>query len=180
MSALVTQQLELRPVTFEIATAILEGRRRTDIEALVKAEMPWTWPGRTLVEQVFRASLDAVRADPETRLWGDRLMVTREAPPRVVGSVIFHGRPDANGRCEISYGVEETNQNRGYATEAMTAVLAWALAQPECSVIEATTTSWHKASARLLEKVGMKLVGKRQHERDEEVLVYEIRREPLP
>jgi len=67
--------------------------------------------GRTLVEQVFRASLDAVRADPETRLWGDRLMVTREGPARVVGSIIFHGRPGADGRCEISYGVEETNQN---------------------------------------------------------------------
>ena len=174
---LVTKQLELRPVTLAIAEAILEGRRRSDIEAVVQAEMPWAWPGRTLIEQVFRASLEAVRADPETRLWGDHLMVTREAPARVVGSVIFHGRPDAEGRCEISYGVEETNQKRGYATEAMTAVVAWALAQPECRVIEATTTPWHKASSRLLEKVGMKLVGKRQHESDGEVLVYEIRRE---
>jgi ribosomal-protein-alanine N-acetyltransferase len=176
MSALVTARLELRPVTLPIAVAVLEGRRRKEIEAVVQAEMPWTWPGRALVEQVFRASLDDIRADPETRLWGDRLMVTREGPPRVVGSIIFHGRPDADGRCEISYGVEETNQNRGYATEALTACLAWALAQPECRVIEATTMEWHKASARVLEKVGMKRAGKRRHETNGEMLVYEIHR----
>ena len=178
MSALVTARLELRPVTLPIAVAVLEGRRREEIEAVVHAEMPWAWPGRTLVEQVFRASLDDVRADPETRLWGDRLMVTREGPPRVVGSVIFHGRPGADGTCEISYGVEETNQNRGYATEALTACLAWAMEQPECRVIEASTTAWHKASARVLEKVGMKRAGKRQHATNGEMLVYEIRRQP--
>ena len=176
MSALVTPRLELRPVTLPIAVAVLEGRRREEIETVVQAEMPWTWPGRTLVEQVFRASLDDIRADPETRLWGDRLMVTREGPPRVVGSIIFHGRPGADGTCEISYGVEEGSQKRGFATEALTACLAWALAQPECRVIEATTMEWHKASARVLEKVGMKLGGKRQHETSGEMLVYEIRR----
>jgi RimJ/RimL family protein N-acetyltransferase len=177
MSPLATARLELRPVTLAIAVAVLEGHRREEIEAVVQAEMPWTWPGRALLEQVFRASLDAVRADPETRLWGDRLMVTREAPARVVGSIVFHGRPGADGRCEVSYGVDDANQNRGYATEALTASLAWALAQPECRVVEATTTAWHKASARVLEKVGMKCVGKRHHETNGEMLVYEIRRQ---
>ncbi len=180
MSALVTARLELRPVTLPIAVAVLEGRRREEIEAVVEAEMPWTWPGRALVEQVFRASLDDIRADPETRLWGDRLMVTREGPPRVVGSIIFHGRPGADGRCEISYGVEETNQNRGYATEALTACLAWALAfQPDMSRYRGHHDGGRratKASARVLEKVGMKRAGKRRHETNGEMLVYEIHR----
>jgi ribosomal-protein-alanine N-acetyltransferase len=177
MSTLVTARLELRPVTLAIAVAILEGRRREEIEAVVHAEMPWAWPGRALLEQVFNASLDAIRADPETRLWGDRLMVTREGPPRVVGSIVFHGRPGADGTCEVSYGVEEASQNRGYATEALTACLAWALAQPECKVIEATTMAWHKGSARVLEKVGMKRAGTRRRDGSGEMLVYEIRRE---
>src|SRR5262245_56199627 len=109
MSVLFTARLELRPITLAIADAVLDGLRRRDIEELVGAEMPWAWPGRALVEQAFRASLEAIRADPETRLWGDRFMITREAPRRVVGSVVFHGRPDAEGRCEIAYGVEEAS-----------------------------------------------------------------------
>jgi RimJ/RimL family protein N-acetyltransferase len=177
MDALVTARLELRPVTLAIALVVLEGRRREEIEAVVGAEMPWAWPGRALLEQVFTASIDAVRADPEMRLWGDRLMVTREGPPRVVGSIVFHGRPDADGRCEISYGVEEASQGRGYATEALSATLAWALAQPECRVIEARTAEWHKASARVLEKVGMKRAGKRTLAASGEMVVYEMRRE---
>jgi RimJ/RimL family protein N-acetyltransferase len=173
MSVLYTARLELRPVTLDVVVAVLEGRRRRDIEQIVGAEMPWAWPGRALVEQAFSASLDAIRADPDTRLWGDHLMITREEPRRVVGSVVFHGHPDAEGRCAIAYGVDEASQNQGYATEALAAIVPWALAQPECRVIEATTTPWHKASSRVLEKVGMKVAGKR-----DDMLVYEIRRDP--
>jgi RimJ/RimL family protein N-acetyltransferase len=172
MSVILTDRLELVPMTLPIVVAVLEGRRRTEIEALVGAEMPWSWPGRALVEQAFRASLDAIRADPETRLWGDRLMITRETPRRVVGSVVFHGRPDAEGRCEISYGVEETSQKRGFATEALRAVIAWALAQPECRIIEARTTPWHKGSSRVLEKIGMRVASAPPGE----MILYEIRR----
>jgi RimJ/RimL family protein N-acetyltransferase len=175
MVPLITPRLELRPITLPLVVAVLEGRRRPDLEALAGAEMPWTWPSRALVEQVFPASLDAIQSDPETRLWGDRLMVTREGPPKVVGSVIFHGRPGADGACEIAYGVEDTSQGQGYATEALCAAVPWALAQPECRVVRASTTAWHKASIRVLEKTGMRLVGKR-HEDGSELLDYEIAR----
>jgi len=173
MDPLLTPRLELRPIPLPLVIAILEGRRRTDIEKIVGAEMPWAWPGRAIVEQAFRASLDAVRADPDGRLWGDRLMITREGPPRVVGSVVFHGRPDAAGTCEIAYGVEESCQRQGYGTEAVRACLTWALDQPECRAVEALTTAWHKGTVRLLEKVGMTRAGVRNRDGNE-MLVYRI------
>lgn len=175
MDSLFTERLELRPISLEAVIASLEGRRRSEIEAIIGAELPWTWPSRALVEQVFEASAEAVRADPTTRLWGDRLMVTREPSPKIVGSVVFHGRPDANGVCEIAYGVEDTNQGKGYATEGLRAMVQWALAQPECRVVRAVTTTWHKASMRVLEKVGMHFVGTRQQD-GSEMRVYEIAR----
>ncbi len=176
MSVLTTPRLELRPVTVDIVDAVLAGRRRTEIEALVGAEMPWAWPGRALLEQVFKASSVDIHADPGKRLWGDRFMITREEPRRVVGSVVFHGRPDAEGKCEISYGVDEASQNKGYASEALAAIVPWALAQPECTRIEAMTMAWHKASARVLAKVGMKPVGKRVDPKNGEMLVFAITR----
>lgn len=176
MSSLFTPRLELRSVTLPIAVAALEGRRREEIERLIGAELPWTWPSRALVEQVFRASVDAVKADPETRLWGDRFIVTRDATPKVVGSVIFHGRPGADGVCEIAYGVEESSQGQGYGTEALSACIAWALAQPECRTIRAETSAWHKPSLRVLEKVGMRLVGEHDEPSMGKMLIYEIQR----
>jgi RimJ/RimL family protein N-acetyltransferase len=171
-----TARLELRPVTLPIAVAILEGRRRSELEKIVGAELPWAWPGRALVEQAFRASLDAIVADPETRLWGDRLMVTREAAPRVVGSVVFHGRPGPDGECEVAFGVEEQSQRKGYAHEAVSACLDWALAQPECKVVVGSAMRWDKGSLKLLEKLGMKPRPTTEEERAKETIAFEKRR----
>jgi [ribosomal protein S5]-alanine N-acetyltransferase len=174
MTSLFTPRLELRPVTLPIALAALEGRRREEIERLVGAELPWAWPSRALVEQVFRASGPAIQADPEGRLWGDRFIVTRDGPLRVIGSVIFHGRPVACGIAEIAYGIEETSQGKGYATEALSACIAWALEQPGCRAVRAETSAWHKPSMRVLEKVGMRLVGEHEEPHAGKVLIYEI------
>lgn len=169
---LTTTRLELRPISVPVVSALLESRPRSEIEKIVGAELPWTWPSRALVDQAFPASLEAVLADPETRLWGDRLMITKDTPPRVVGSVIFRGRPGADGVAEVAFGVEDSSQGQGYATEALTACIEWALAQPECKLVRATTTDWHKASKRLLERVGMRVASERQ-EGSTRMLVYE-------
>jgi len=173
--AIVTERLELRPLSLSLVSALLESRPRSEIEKIVGAELPWTWPSRALVDQAFPASLEAIRAKPEHRLWGDRLMVTREERPRVIGSIIFHGRPAEDGVAEVAFGVEDASQGRGYASEGLAACIAWALRQPECKVVRATTTDWHKASKRLLEKVGMSVVGDRQ-EGSARLMIYETRR----
>jgi ribosomal-protein-alanine N-acetyltransferase len=174
-AALYTRRLELRPLTLDAVVALLESRPRKEIEAIIGAELPWAWPSRALIDQAFPTSIDAIRADPATRLWGDRLMITRDASPKVVGSVLFHGRPAEDGVAEIAYGVEEESQGKGYGTEALSACIAWALARPECRVVRATTTSWHKASKLLLERVGLRLVGEHR-DGSAEMLDYEIAR----
>jgi ribosomal-protein-alanine N-acetyltransferase len=170
-----TPRLELVPITLAMVEAVMLGRRE-DAEALVAARMPERWPNRELVERAFTASLDAIRAQPEVRLWGDRVMIVREDGARVVGSVVFHGRPDEGGVAEIAYGVEEGSQGRGYATEAVRACGDWALSQPAVQAVQAATFPWHRPSRRVLEKVGMVHVGAREHEVLGEMLVFERRR----
>lgn len=174
-AVLTTARLELRPITLPQVVAILQGRRRQEIEALVGAEMPWIWPSQVLVEQVFRASLADVRADPDARLWGDRFIVPKEAPPRVIGSVVFHGRPGVDGVCELAYGIEETSQGKGYGSEALCACVEWALGQPECAVIRAETTAWHRPSLRVLEKAGFRIAGEYDEASRGKILVFEAR-----
>jgi RimJ/RimL family protein N-acetyltransferase len=160
------------PITVAIVEAVLEGRREA-CEALTSASMPAAWPGRALVERAFWASLDRIREKPEVRLWGDRVMITREPPIKVVGSVVFHGAPDAEGAVEIAYGVEEESQGRGYATEAVGASVAWALAFPGVRVVRATTPPWHLPSKRVLEKCGFREVGVREGDALGELLEFE-------
>lgn len=175
MTVLVTPRLILEPITLPVVEATFSGDRAA-IERLVRARVPEAWPGRALVERAFSASLDRIRADPVTRLWGDRLMITRSGKERlVVGSVIFHGRPE-DGVAEVGYGVEERWQRQGYATEATRTCVEWALAEAGILCVTATTPPWHTASIRVLEKSGLARAGSEEHGSLGEVLRFERRR----
>lgn len=160
---LVTPRLELRPITLPMVEAVLAGERAR-AEALIGARLPDAWPGRKLLERAFVLRLDDIRADPARRLWGDRVMIAREGPRVVVGSVVFHGAPGDDGAIEIAYGVEEASQGRGLATEAVGASVAWAFEHDFVEKVRATAPLWHAASRRVLEKVGLREVGRADHE----------------
>jgi [ribosomal protein S5]-alanine N-acetyltransferase len=173
MSTLTTDRLELTPVTLAMLEAVIRGDR-LEAEALSGAQFPEAWPGRALVERAFSSPLDRLRDDPQAFLWGTRLMLTREERGRVVvGSVVLNGQPDATGTVEIGYGVEGKSQGMGYATEGSRAVLQWALDQPSVRRVIATTPSWHRASLRVIEKLGMQPAGTLDHEMLGELLVFE-------
>ena len=104
-------------------------------------------------------------------------MITREGNERlVIGSIVFHGRPGETGVAEVGYGVEESWQGKGVATEGTRAAVEWALAQPGVRVVAATTPPWHTASIRVLEKSGLIRIGTEEHEALGEVLRFERRR----
>jgi RimJ/RimL family protein N-acetyltransferase len=170
---MVTPRLILEPITLPVVEAAFRGDRIA-IEQLFGAKVPEAWPGRALVERAFSASLDAIRADPAKRLWGDRLIILPGDERHLVGSVIFHGYPD-DGIAEIGYGVEERWQCKGYATEATRACVEWALAEPGIRGVTATTPPWHTASIRVLEKSGLARVGVEEHEMLGEVLRFSTR-----
>jgi ribosomal-protein-alanine N-acetyltransferase len=176
MTLLRTARLDLVPMTLPMVEAVILGRKE-DAERLIDARMPFRWPNPELVERAFTASLEAIRAEPDVRLWGDRVLVARPsgADARVVGSVVFHGRP-VDGIAEIAYGVEEASQGQGYATEAVAACVDWALEQQGVYAVQAATFAWHAPSVRVIDKVGMTRVGTRDHETMGELLVFEKRR----
>jgi len=163
-------------MSLPLVEAVILGRRDV-AERVAEASLPPAWPNHALVERAFCASLDAIRADPRTRLWGDRLMIRRDASGqrRVVGSVVFHGLP-ADGVAEVAYGVEDGSRGEGLATEATRACVEWALGEDAIVAVQATTVPWHTASLRVIAKMGMERVGVREHEVLGELLVFERRR----
>jgi RimJ/RimL family protein N-acetyltransferase len=174
MPVLWTPRLELIPMTVEMVEAVMAGDRGR-AEQIAGATLPEAWPGRALVERAFFASIEAIRADPDRRLWGDRLAIAREGPRRVIGSVVFHGRPE-DGIAEVGYGIEEGSQRLGLATEATAACVEWALGHDFVRAVRATTFAWHQASLRVMQKVGMSQVGTEQHDMLGEMLVFERRK----
>lgn len=161
LTVLTTARLSLVPVTVELVEAVLTADRAR-AEGILGARCPVAWPNRALLERAFYLSVEAIRADPEDRLWGDRVMIAKGASCRVVGSVIFHGAPDADGAVEVAYGVEEESQRQGYATEATRASVDWALTESRVTVVRAATPPWHVASQKVLERCGLVRVGERE------------------
>jgi ribosomal-protein-alanine N-acetyltransferase len=171
MPELTTERLRLVPITLALVEAVVRGDRAA-AEACVGAGLPDEWPNEDLIARAFPFSLDAIRIAPDVRLWGDSLVLLRDPPPRIVGSVVFRGRP-VDGIAEVGYGIEEHSRGSGLATEATLACVEWALAQPGVTAVRATTFPWHAASLAVIRKCGMVACGTRPHDLFGELLVFE-------
>lgn len=173
MPAITTERLRLVPITLEAIEAVLD-HDKARAEAAVGARFPDEWPNDDLVALGFPYSRAALRASPETRLWGDSLVLLKHEP-RVVGSVVFHGHP-ADGIAEVAYSIEESSRCRGFAAEAVGACVDWALSHPTILAVQATTFPWHVASLGVIRRIGMIHVGERDHDSLGELLVFERRK----
>jgi RimJ/RimL family protein N-acetyltransferase len=71
-----------------------------------------------------------------------------------VGTIGFFGPPDVEGEVMVGYGLVPSARERGYATEALVAVVAFGLAQPGVVRIVADPDLDNLASHRVLLKAG--------------------------
>ncbi|MEU6457812.1 GNAT family N-acetyltransferase [Streptomyces sp. NPDC047065] len=101
--------------------------------------------------------------------WGVFTLVRRE-DGLAVGGMGFHGPPDEDGRVEIGYDLAEAARGHGYATEALRALSAWALAREEVTSVFATTEPANVASQAVITRAGFTRVAG-----DEGQLAYELR-----
>ncbi|MEU6288672.1 GNAT family N-acetyltransferase [Streptomyces sp. NPDC046988] len=101
--------------------------------------------------------------------WGVFALVRRE-DGLAVGGMGFHGPPDEDGRVEIGYDLAEAARGHGYATEALRALSAWALARDEVTSVFATTERANVASQAVITRAGFTRVAG-----DEGQLAYELR-----
>ena len=93
--------------------------------------------------------------EPELHPWYSYWLVVVEAAQLGAGLVGFKGAPDQDGKVEIGYGIAPDFRNRGYMTEAVRALLAWAFDNPACQAVFADPRQDNVASQRVLAKVGM-------------------------
>ena len=76
-----------------------------------------------------------------------------------IGELCFKGI-DESGSTEIGYGIADEYQDCGYATEAVTAAVSWALGQNKINCVSAEVDKENIASIRVLEKSGFKPTGR--------------------
>jgi RimJ/RimL family protein N-acetyltransferase len=148
-----TARLRLEPVTAALAKAILAG----DLSGVSAAP---GWPH----EHTTSGLAHAVQASHPLG-W----LITTAG--QVIGDAGTHGAPDQRGCVEIGYGLAAPYRGQGFGSEAVAAMTAWLLSQPDIARVRACTAAGNMASRRVLEKAGYRLIS---HDKGE--CVYEYRR----
>jgi RimJ/RimL family protein N-acetyltransferase len=84
--------------------------------------------------------------------YGFHLIVRRE-DGQVIGEIGFVGPPQRRA-VTIGYAIVPAARRQGYATEAVVALTAWAIAQPEVDEVKAQTLPDNEPSIRARKRAG--------------------------
>jgi len=171
----VSARLIVRPVPWDAVLAITGGERLDDwapdypgdgdvvIARLLQGADQDVGPEVGQAEVGQARAGDAVGqvagssgAEPGDEAWGHRQVVERGSG-LVVGGIGFFG-PPRDAEVEIGYGIVPSRQGRGYATEALRAMIAMAWADARVSTVVAGTDPGNVASQRVLEKAGFRRI----------------------
>lgn len=159
-----TERLTLIPFTRDLIQMTM--RSKVELGRTLGAEVPADWPGPDL-EEILPFLDDAQSARPERGHWITILMHTADRV--LIGSAGFKDVPDEFGAVEIGYGLIAAYRGQGYATEAARALIDWAFARPAVRRATAECLRDNTPSIRVLERIGMRRVG-----RDGDLLQWEL------
>jgi ribosomal-protein-alanine N-acetyltransferase len=169
-----TARLELTPLDAEAIQALLAGDAQR-LQQLTGAAFPQpVAPPPYMAESLPVVGTRLRKSPAEARWWN--WLVVRHENGEAVGSVAFGGKPDPAGAVLIGYAMYPGHEGRGYATEAVKAMVEWAFAQPGVKTVRALAPVWNTPAVHVAEKVGMRPVASDEDDEVGEVLVYEMAR----
>lgn len=154
---LLTDHLELEPLPVTAAAALPGDREAA--RRIIGARLSEEWPDPGFVGVLGRHA----GAPAGTEHFGIWAMIERESRT-VVGDIGFHGPPDDASAIEIGYSVVPDRRERGYATEAAGAIVAWALSLSDVHRVVARCDPQNLASIRTLERAGFHRTGEKEGE----------------
>ncbi len=144
-----TERLRLRPPAREDAAAIFEQYAQ---DAEVTKYLVWR-PHRSIEEtQDFLRRCLSVREQASAFPW----VICRKSDGRLIGMVEIRL---GSYKSDLGYVLAREFWGNGYAPEAVKAITEWALAQANIWRVWAVCDVDNLASARVLEKVGMRREG---------------------
>ena len=80
-------------------------------------------------------------------------MKLADGSDEIIGDLCFKGITN-DGVVEIGYGIQPLYEGKGYTTEAVNALVHWAVSQPSVTRVEAETEPENIASQKVIANVG--------------------------
>jgi len=153
---MVTDRLQLIPATVALCEAEMRGPAA--VSTVLQATVPQGWPPPVFEPDDIARVRRQLAAAPSSSQWTLyyilRQPVTDGERSALVGIAGYVNPPTDDGVVEIGYAIAAEYQRRGYATEAVAALLARAFADCGVRVVVATTYSTLLPSIKVLQKLG--------------------------
>jgi RimJ/RimL family protein N-acetyltransferase len=146
-----TDRLVLRPFEKADLDAVLSYYALPDVQRYLD------WKARDASEA--KAAFDSMRKQTRLTRPGDTLTlaVVRKSDGKVMGHVSLKWTDATAGQSEVRFALAPTFRRKGYATEAVRAVLMHGFDHHKFHRVFARTAGNNDASARLLKTLGMRL-----------------------
>lgn len=154
-----TARLNLIAVTTAMLQAELHDREYWC--NMLNCDVTPDWPPEYWDETAMRYTIDHMLKTEDAIGWGPWYVLRRSDNSRnlLIGTAGLKGHPSPDGTIEIGYGIVPSCRGQGYATEASRGVIEWACRAANVSRIIAETYPHLQPSIRVMEKLGMKLLG---------------------
>ncbi len=165
-----TQRLRLIPLDAANLRCSLQDPRRLEQNLGLRRRLCDPAPD---VLEATRQMLDGVLKQPEHWLFYTAWKIVLREENRIIGGLCFKRPADRCGEVEVGYGLDPAYQGRGYMTEALTAIVRWALDQPGVLAVLGETAKQNVASQQVLERAGFV-----RYRETDEYLWWRISREP--
>jgi len=160
MNVVQSERLELIPASIESCDAEASGPAA--LAVCLAARVPASWPPPVFESDDVARIRRQLEADSAAGSWTLHYVFARPRTVegrQLVGVAGFTGPPTPEGEVEIGYAIASEYQRRGYATEAVDALVTAAFRDPRVVVVSATTYPTLEASIRVLTRCGFTRVG---------------------
>lgn len=156
-----TTRLELVAATLQMALAERDDRGSLERDYGIRLALPWPPPLNDEASLAWSISiLREAKGGAGWGFWYIARPASEEGEPLLaIGNGGFRGGPDETGTVEIGYAVLEEYQRRGYASEAVEALVAWAFLQRGVRRVIAETYPVLIGSIGVLKKTGFREIG---------------------
>ena len=161
MSDFRTPRLLLIGGTAETLTAELDSPHA--LGELLAVDVPASWPPELYDAGAIKWMLSWLERHPHEAAWS--LYYVAERPrshqerPLLVGIAGYKGAPDASGVVEIGYGIVPEQRRRGFASEAVRALIERAFDDPRVEAVIAHTLPELAPSIGVLRRTGFLFEG---------------------
>lgn len=116
------------------------------------------------IDNAMKYLLEKMEAHPEAFPWYSPWEIVLRETNTVIGGIGFVGPPDENGVVNFGYHIDQNRQRKGYATEAVEALVRWAMSYETVKAVQATTLPENVPSQHVLLKNGFLQTGEGEDE----------------